>query len=389
MLRHPSLKVVLIEKEKSLGAHQSSHNSGVIHSGLYYQPGSKRAKLCVSGSQAMYAYCKEKGIPADRCGKVIVAVKESELERLEMLYKRGIENGVRGLRMIDGEELKRIEPHCYGLRAIHVPDTGIVDFGRVVHAMAKDATDMGAHVRVEFEADTFTDHKVGNHTGTHIASSTSKLQGPITVRHLITCAGQWSDRVARQSGGVEEPSIIPFRGDFLKLKPEHTHLVKGMIYPVPNPAFPFLGVHFTRRINGEVWLGPNAVLAFARAGYKFSDFNLRDLWEAARHPGLRKLVWKHLRYGLGELYRDLVPAAYLEHLKPYMPSLTIEQITSGPSGVRAQAIMPDGKLVEDFVFDIPAGRSTLHVRNAPSPAATSSLTVAKEVVETAEAKLGG
>jgi len=381
--------VILFEKEQKLGAHQSSHNSGVIHSGLYYAPGSKRAKLCVSGSQAMYDYCEKHHILAEQCGKVIVAVKEDELPRLEILYKRGIENGVRGLRLLNPTELRQIEPHCFGLQAIHVPETGIVDFSTVVDSFAKDAVKMGATIKLNFEANSLEDFAVDGQVGTKVGGKDSKDK--ISVKHLITCAGLWADRVALLSGGSSDPAIIPFRGDFLQLKLGHTHLVKGMIYPVPNPAFPFLGVHFTRRTNGEVWLGPNAILAFSRAGYNFTDFNLKDLYEAVIHPGLRKLVAKHWKFGLGEMYRDLVPSAYLEHLKPYMPHLTIDQIEipkAWRGGVRAQAISSDGKLVEDFIFDTPPDKSVLHVRNAPSPAATSSLSIAKEIVDTAEEKLG-
>eukprot|EP01112_Ceratiomyxa_fruticulosa_P014644 TRINITY_DN4211_c0_g2_i1.p1 TRINITY_DN4211_c0_g2~~TRINITY_DN4211_c0_g2_i1.p1 ORF type:complete len:340 (-),score=51.69 TRINITY_DN4211_c0_g2_i1:39-1058(-) len=328
----------------------------------------------------MYKYCEEKGIKTDRCGKVIVAVKDEELPRIEALYKRGIENGVKGLKMLDAQELKEKEPHCFGIKAIHVPGTGIVDFSQVVESYANDAKKMGAEVKLSFEAEHFTPHVVNGHRGMKV---TSKGGSSVTFRYLITTAGCWSDRLAVKTGGSPEPAIVPFRGDFLKLKPQFNNLVKGMIYPIPNPAFPFLGVHFTRRINGEVWLGPNAVLATSRSGYSFKDFDLKDMCDAAMHPGLRSLVTKHFFFGLGELYRDIFPSAYLEHLKPYMPHLTIDQITEGPSGVRAQAISPDGKLVEDFVFDTPAGSNTLHVRNASSPAATSSLVIGRKIVDTA------
>jgi 2-hydroxyglutarate dehydrogenase len=338
LLRYPHLKVVLLEKEEKLGLHQSSHNSGVIHSGLYYLPGSKRAKLCVTGSDLMYKYIKEPGIPFDRCGKVIVAVRSDELPRLDMLYKRGIENGVPDLRMLNSVELQNIEPFCKGLRAIHVPGTGITNYGKVVQALAEDAVSLGCEIICNFNATIFHHSSLGHTSGTLVKASSSGRS--FFVNHLITCPGLYADRVARAAGGQSEPAIIPFRGDFLKLKPDHSHMVRGMIYPVPNPAFPFLGVHFTRRTNGEVWLGPNAVLGFAREGYNWATINVRDMLEAVKHQGLRKLAVKHFKFGLGELYRDIVPSAYLEHLTPYMPELTLNHVDTSakPSGVRAQAI---------------------------------------------------
>eukprot|EP01133_Synstelium_polycarpum_P007504 gene7504-8780_t len=380
LMRSPHLKVAVLDKESQLGAHQSSHNSGVIHCGIYYTPGSAKARLCVKGLDLMYEYCETNNLPVDRCGKVIVAVRSEELPLLDRLYQRGLANGIKGLRMIDPVELKKIEPEITGIAAIHSPNTGIVDYHAVTMSFGRDIQRMGGDIHLNFEANNFVHHPENN-----TITITSAAGESLNARYIITCAGLYSDRVSKLAFGGDEPTIVPFRGHFLKFKDQHKGLIKGMVYPVPNPAFPFLGVHFTKKINGEVWLGPNAVLATDRQGYSYTDMNLRDMWESLLHPGLRKLVMKHWKYGTMEFIRDVFPWAFLQLLKPYMPQITMDQVVSGGSGVRAMAISTNGSLVEDFVFDTPSnGAPVLHCRNLPPPAATSSLAIAIEIIDQAQ-----
>jgi (S)-2-hydroxyglutarate dehydrogenase len=376
--RHPQLRLVVLEKEAVLCKHQTGHNSGVIHSGIYYAPDSLKAKLCTRGRRALLEYCERKGIEYRLVGKLIVATDDSELPRLEDLMQRGTANAIEGLQMLDARGIAEREPHCRGIRAIFSPVTGIVDFGIVARSFGDDIRSAGGEI----------------HTGRRLTSierrgATIVLQttgGEYEAKRVITCAGLQSDRLARLTGGKPDPKIVPFRGDYLILKPEKRYLVRGNIYPVPDPAFPFLGVHFTPRMNGEVWLGPNAVLAFAREGYSFGSINLGDLLETVTYPGFLKLASKYASMGLGETYRDLVRRAYVRALKRYIPELRTEDTLAGPSGVRAQAMMTNGALVDDFVFD--GAPDVVHVRNAPSPAATSALAIGDYIADDAGARFG-
>jgi (S)-2-hydroxyglutarate dehydrogenase len=376
LLRHPKLKVVVVDKEPQVGVHQTGHNSGVIHSGIYYAPGSLKAKLCTQGSREMYAFCAERGIPTERCGKVIVAITEDELPRLENLHQRGLANGVEGLEMVGPERLNELEPHCVGVKALWSPNTGIVNYTLVNAAYAADVQGAGAELLLGREV-----------TGLETRADGMTLAtsgGDIEARHVVACGGLYADHLARLTGGASEPQIVPFRGDYWMLKPHCRHLARNLIYPVPDPSFPFLGVHFTRRIeDGSVWLGPNAVLAFAREGYKRLHVQSHELLEALRYPGFQRLAAKYWKTGLAEMIRDFSKTAFLRSLQKYVPSLNASDLEPGPSGVRAQALAPDGTLVDDFVFDV-QGTQVIHVRNAPSPAATSSLAIARLIADKAD-----
>jgi L-2-hydroxyglutarate oxidase LhgO len=369
------MRLGVLDKEPSIGQHQSGHNSGVLHSGIYYAPGSLKAKLCVQGQRELYAYCEQKGIRTDRCGKVIVASNDSELPRLENLLQRGQANGVEGLELIGPERLREIEPHCTGVKAIWSPNTGIVDFNRVNRAYAEDVQSSGGDVLPGYGVE-----KISDRPGRVVLETTA---GEVEAQHVIACAGLHADRVARLTGGPPDPRIVPFRGDYWVLRPDRRDLAHNLIYPVPDPAFPFLGVHFTRRMDdGSVWLGPNAVLAFAREGYRRLDFRPRDLAEALAFRGFQRLAGKFWQTGLQEMVRDFSKEAFLKSLQVYVPELTMADLLPGPSGVRAQALAADGSLVDDFVFNT-QGNRIVHVRNAPSPGATSSLAIARTIADTA------
>jgi L-2-hydroxyglutarate oxidase LhgO len=372
--RHPRLKLANVEKEDAYNRHQTGHNSGVIHSGIYYKPGSLKAKLCVEGRTLARAYCDEKGIPYRMVGKLIVATEPSELGRLQDLYVRGQQNGIDGLELLDAHQIEDREPYCRGLRAIFSPVTGIVDWGAVSGHYAEDVRQAGA--------DMYLGHEVTAIARKSGVSTISTSKGEIQTKSVITCGGLYSDRLAQMTRGARDPKIVPFRGDYLILKPGKEHLVSGNIYPVPDPAFPFLGVHFTPRMDGTIWLGPNAVLAFAREGYNFWDINAPELWDALTYPGFLKLAKNYWQLGAGEMYRDLVRAEYVKALQRYIPSLTPDDTLPGPSGVRAQAMAADGSMVDDFVFEGSDG--VVHVRNAPSPAATSSLAIGNYIADDAE-----
>src|SRR5919202_4323542 len=373
--RHPGLRLAVLDKEPKVGQHQTGHNSGVIHSGIYYTPGSLKARLCVEGSRNIYAYCEEKGIPTDRCGKVIVASTEDEIPRLENIYQRGQASGVEGLELIGPERLREIEPHCVGVKAIWSPNTGIVDYARVTLAYADDVQASGGEVLPGYEVLGFQER------GSTVVLRTTA--GEVESRYVVACAGLHADRLARLTGAPPDPRIVPFRGDYWVLRPDRKHLARNLIYPVPDPAFPFLGVHFTRRIDdGAVWLGPNAVLAFAREGYQRLDWRPRDPGETLRYSGFQKLATRYWRMGLDEMVRDFSKAAFLRSLQKYVPELEMAELLQGPSGVRAQALGRDGQLVDDFVFNT-QGR-IVHVRNAPSPGATSSLAIGRLIADTAD-----
>ncbi|ACZ43264.1 FAD dependent oxidoreductase [Thermobaculum terrenum ATCC BAA-798] len=371
--RHPALRLAVLDKEEQIAQHQTGHNSGVIHSGIYYAPGSLKAKLCVSGKQKLIQFCQEHDIPYELCGKIIVATTEEELPRLQNIYERGLANGVPGVELIGPERIREIEPECEGIRAIWSPTTGIVDFGRVALAYADEVQARGGEI--------LTGHEVFDIKQQDGVYNLETSRGVVASKYIVSCAGLYADRIAEMTGAPKYPKIVPFRGDYYVLRPEKRHLVRGLIYPVPDPRFPFLGVHFTRRMDGEVWLGPNAVLAFAREGYRRTDFNARDLLEAVTYRGFGLLAWRYWRMGLEEMYRDFSKVAFLAALKRYVPAIRAEDMLPGPSGVRAQALAPDGSLVDDFVFN--RSGNALHVRNAPSPAATSSLAIGEVIAATA------
>jgi 2-hydroxyglutarate dehydrogenase len=378
LARHPHLKLVVLEKEDVLSKHQTGHNSGVIHSGIYYAPGSLKAKLCTEGRRSLWEYCDAKHIAYKQVGKLIVATEESELDRLDGLMQRGIANGIEGLEIVDAAGIMAREPHCRGIKAIFSPVTGIVDYGVVARSYGEDILAAGGEIFVNREV--LGIDRIGGESILHTSA------GEVNARYVITCGGLMSDRLAKMTGGAGDPKIVPFRGDYLILKPEKRDLVRGNIYPVPDPAFPFLGVHFTPRMNGDVWLGPNAVLAFAREGYSFGTINPRDLFETLTYPGFIKLASKYMGMGMGEMYRDVVRSAYVGALQRYIPELKVEDTLAGPSGVRAQAMNIDGSMVDDFVFD--GDRDVVHVRNAPSPAATSSLAIGRFVADDADTRFG-
>jgi (S)-2-hydroxyglutarate dehydrogenase len=373
--RRPGLRLAIIDKEHRIGAHQTGHNSGVIHSGIYYAPGSLKARLCVAGAREIYAYCERNGIPTEACGKVIVATDESELGRLQDLFERGKANGVGGLEMIGPERLREIEPHCAGIRGLWSPCTGIVDYSRVAERYALDVREAGGEVHTGREL-----HGL-RVLGDGVVLATTA--GEVEAHRVITCAGLYADRVAKLSGGASEPRVVPFRGDYWQLRPQARHLCRNLIYPVPDPAFPFLGVHGTRRIgSGEVWLGPNAVLAFAREGYRRFDVRPRDLAQSLANRGFRRLARRYWRMGAAEMWRDYSKRAFWKSIRRYLPDVTLDDMIPGPSGVRAQALAPSGALVDDFIVD-QQGDRILHVRNAPSPAATSSLAIGRLIADTA------
>jgi (S)-2-hydroxyglutarate dehydrogenase len=371
--RFPRLRLLLVEKEDGVARHQSGHNSGVIHSGIYYKPGSLKARLCVAGAAAMIEFCREHAIPHRVCGKVIVATNEAELPRLEELRLRGVANGLKDLRVIGAEELRKIEPHARGLRALLVPSTAITDF-RIVSE--KYAELIGAQGGTVLTAAAVTGLK---RNADEVAVETSR--GTFSTSFLINCAGLFSDRISRMAGDDPHVMIVPFRGEYYALIPERASLVRALIYPVPDPRFPFLGVHFTRRVSGRVDAGPNAVLASRREGYRHTDISLRDLASSLAFPGFWRMTTKHWRSGCDEFRRSLSKRAFVRALQKLVPEVREEDMISGGSGVRAQAIRRDGTLVDDF--QIVPSRRMLHVLNVPSPAATASLLIARTIVDMA------
>ena len=372
--RRPDLKLAVVDKEDDVSKHQTGHNSGVIHSGIYYAPGSLKATLCVQGVKQLVQFCDEHDIPYDLCGKVIVATKEKELPGLQKLYERGVANGVPGVEIIGPERLKELEPHVTGIKAIYSPKTGITDYVKVAKAYADEVRGMGGDILLGREV-TDVDRR-----GDTVTVRTTK--GDVQGSYLISCAGLFADRVARMTGGARAPQIVPFRGDYYELAPEKSYLINNLIYPVPDPEFPFLGVHFTRHINGDRSLGPNAVLAFAREGYKKFDIKPKELGEALSYGGFQKMAAMYWKMGLGEYWRDFNKQAFVKSLQVYVPEIQPEDCHPGPAGVRAQAIQANGKMVDDFIFA--TGNGMLHVRNAPSPAATASIAISGEIVNKAE-----
>lgn len=371
--RFPPLRLLILEKEDRVARHQSGHNSGVIHSGVYYKPGSLKARLCVTGAAAMVEFCREHGIPHEVCGKVIVATSVDELPRLENLRQRGEANGLTGLRLIGPEELREIEPHARGLQALVVPSTGITDYALVCEKYAELISNAGGTVLLLAPATRI------RRTSDEIIVETPRAA--YSTSALINCAGLHSDRICRMAGDDPGVMIVPFRGEYYDLRPERASLVKALIYPVPDPRFPFLGVHFTRRISGKVDAGPNAVLALAREGYRHTDINLHDLATSIAFPGFWRMARQHWRNGLDEWRRSLSKSVFVRALQRMVPDITEADLVPGGSGVRAQALKPDGALVDDFQF-VPSDE-ILHVLNVPSPAATASLTISKEIIDLA------
>ena len=365
LAERPGLRLVILEKEARLASHQTGHNSGVIHSGIYYKPGSHKARLCVEGARLMKQFCAEHGIRVDPIGKVIVATSEAELPRLQALFERGTANGVQGLALLDRDQLREIEPHAAALRAIHSPATSIVDYGEVAQALARDLLTQGTVIR--------TGARVTAIQRTDSGFDLSTGSGPIQARRLVNCAGLYSDVVARLAGARPGVRIIPFRGEYYMIRPERHDLVRGLIYPVPDPEFPFLGVHFTRTVHGDVEAGPNAVLAFAREGYRFGRIHLRELAGTLGYRGFWSMARRYWRTGSYEMYRSLSKAAFVQALQRLLPEIGPADITPGGAGVRAQAVAEDGSLVDDF--RIARSTDAIHVLNAPSPAATASLAI--------------
>jgi (S)-2-hydroxyglutarate dehydrogenase len=367
---HPRLKLAVVEKEPEVAQHQTGHNSGVIHSGIYYRPGSLKASLCVLGAHHLVRFCRENAVPFEICGKLVVATDPSELPRLQELHRRGSANSVPGLRLLEPSEARSLEPHTRCLQALHVPTTGIVSFQQVAQAYAKGFTSAGGKVFLGRRVEAIR----VNPSGIHLITS----QGELRSRFIINCAGLYADRVALMAGASIPCQIVPFRGEYYQIRPEKSHLVRGLIYPVPDPRFPFLGVHFTRMIDGKVEAGPNAVLAWAREGYKKTDIAWHELIEIFKWKGFWRLASRYWGPGCKEMVRSYSKARFTKALQRLIPEITQEDLLPGGSGVRAQALGNDGALLDDFT--IVQQERMLHVLNAPSPAATSSLAIAEYLV---------
>ena len=373
---YPDMSVTLFEKETQLAQHQTGHNSGVLHSGIYYKPGSLKAKNCAAGRQAILDFCAGEGIPTHICGKVIVAVDEADAQRLAALYERAQANGI-PCEQIGPERLHEIEPHAAGIKAVYLPNAGVVDFRQVCRRLAARIQEQGGRVLTHTEV-TGLNEAVEGVTITSTA-------GAFSARYVINCAGLHSDRLARLAHAASPARIIPFRGEYYVLRPQAEHLCRSLIYPVPDPRFPFLGVHFTRTAWGQVECGPNAVLAFAREGYRKSDINLRDLSETLAYSGFIRMVARHWRMGVGEMVRSYNKAAFVRALQRMIPELQAGDLEPAPAGVRAQAVAPDGSMLDDFAFA--ETRRMIHVLNAPSPAATAALSIGRSIVEKLAARL--
>ena len=374
----PDAVVTVLDKEDRIAAHQTGHNSGVAHAGLYYTPGSLKATLCRRGIGMLKDFCAERDLPYDECGKVVVARTDAEVGPLREIERRATANGVPGLRWLTADALGEIEPHVAGVAGLHSPHTAIVDFAAVARAVADDVIEAGGTVLLGFAVTKIRASGAGDTVTVYGATSThAGAAAELTFDRLVVCAGLQSDRMARLAGDTGGPAIVPFRGEYYRLVPERGHLVRGLIYPVPDPRYPFLGVHFTRRVDGMVDVGPNAVLALAREGYRPRDVALGDLWETLRWPGFRRLAVRHWRTGLREIYGSVSKRAFVAAARGFVPELTARDVVPAPAGVRAQAVDPDGSLVDDFRI----GRRgpVVTVRNAPSPGATSSFAIAEHI----------
>jgi (S)-2-hydroxyglutarate dehydrogenase len=372
--RNPRASVCVLEREAEIGTHQTGHNSGVIHAGVYYVPGSLKARLCVEGAREMYEYCERRGIAHEPCGKVIVATDASELRRLDELERRGRANGVPGLRRIDAAGIEELEPHARGIAGLHSPRTGIADFAAVARSYARDILDTGATVATGCGVQ-----------AVNVAGRSLRLthtHGRTEAGHAVFCAGAWADRLAVAAGASPDPRIVPFRGAYLRLTPERRHLVRSLIYPVPDPSLPFLGVHLTKHIDGDILIGPTALMVGARDAYSLATVHRRDLLDTLAWPGTWRLLANWWRIGVTELRNAALRSAFVHAAARYVPDLQVGDVRPAFAGIRAQALARDGKLVDDFVFS--HTERALHVRNAPSPAATSSLAIARYVADEAE-----
>jgi L-2-hydroxyglutarate oxidase len=370
-LKNPDSKILILEKENDVALHQSGHNSGVIHSGIYYKPGSLKAKNCIEGYNSVINFAEKHGIRYDLCGKIIVASSQEELPLLDNIYKRGVENGLQNLKYLSREEFREIEPHCEGVKAIKVPQTGIIDYPGIAKKIKELFEELGGEVRFNNEVKNIIDK------GSEIIVNTNISE--FKTKKLISCAGLYSDKITKMTNEKNDVVIIPFRGEYYKIKDEKKHLVKHLIYPVPDPSFPFLGVHFTRMIDGNIEAGPNAVLAFKKEGYHFFDFNFSETMQTMLWPGFRKIVAKYGKTGMGEMHRSLSKSAFTKALQKLLPEIQENDLVAGGSGVRAQACDRNGGLIDDF--DIVKNGNIIHVRNAPSPAATSCLSIGNKISE--------
>ncbi|MEX0648278.1 MAG: L-2-hydroxyglutarate oxidase [Balneolaceae bacterium] len=375
---YPGASILVLEKEAEVAAHQTGNNSGVIHSGIYYEPGSYKARNCVDGRHQIIQFCREYNIAHDVCGKVIVASDESEVPKLRSIYNRGMENGIENIRLIDREELLDIEPYVRGVEAIHVPCAGIVDFTAVCKMLHQKLIESGN--AVQFNCPVQSTHRTNGCLTIRTGGETYK------TLYMINCAGLYSDHVARSAGISSPVQIVPFRGEYFELTPEAEKKVNGLIYPLPNPEFPFLGVHFTRMANGGVECGPNAVFSFKREGYKKTSFDLKETIETVNFPGFWKLAGRHWKMGLDEIYRSFSKKGFLKNLQKLIPSIQPGDLTGSPSGVRAMALQPNGEILDDFYFE--TTDREIHVLNAPSPAATAGLAIGDEIVGKAKQCFG-
>ena len=375
--KHPKLKLAVLEKETSLAKHQTGHNSGVLHTGIYYKPGSLKAINCRNGKKAMEQFCKEQGIEHELCGKIIVALNDEEIPRMQNIFQRGQENGV-NCKIISREEMLEIEPHVAGVQAIHVPECGIVNYKQV-------CLRLGEIIQEKEENKIFLGQQVTKirNMATSLVVETDKQQ--IECKHLINCGGLHSDKLTKLGGQPPPAKIIPFKGEYFELKEDAKHLCKNLIYPVPDPAFPFLGVHFTRMIDGTVECGPNAVLAFGREAYRKFDLNLKDLLESITYPGFQKMAIKHWKMGWGEMWRSYNKGAFVKALRRLIPEIEASHLVSAPAGIRAQAVSPRGALVDDFLIE--SNDRIINVCNAPSPAATASLNIGSTIMAQLEARI--
>jgi L-2-hydroxyglutarate oxidase len=365
----PGIRLVVLEKEAKVGQHQTGHNSGVVHTGVYYKPGSLKAQLCVEGLRKMRAFCETEELAYEQYGKVLVAVDEGEIPALEEIHRRGVANGVEGLRQLDPAGIREYEPHAIGVAGLHVPGTASVDFQQIAEAMARRLEKQGAAVRLNAEALSITN------SGSQINITTTA--GDVQAGYLVNCAGLQCDRVARMAGADPHVQIVPFRGEYYEIKDERAYLVNGMIYPVPDPRFPFLGVHFTKTVTGEVEAGPNAVLALSREGYRWGSLDTGDFWETLRNPGLWVVARKYWKTGIGEMVRSASSRAFVAALQRLVPAIRVEDVVRAGAGVRAQAMDRQGNLLDDFAIE--ESPRALHVLNAPSPAATASLAIGEHL----------
>ena len=377
--RRPGARIVVVEKENRVAVHQTGHNSGVVHAGIYYKPGSLKALLCTRGGAMLREYCAERRLPYDECGKLVVAVTPDDVTRLDALAARAGVNLVPGLRRVGPEEIREIEPHGTGLAALYSPRTAITDYVRIAESFAEDIVAAGGEVRFTFPVTRVTQAAGG--------LAVTSPAGEVQVDQLIVCAGIQSDLVAGLAGDTAAPRIIPFRGEYMRVKPHKSDMVRGLIYPVPDPRYPFLGVHYTRRVDGTLEVGPNAVLATAREGYRRRDLSMKDLYGIASWPGAWKMAGKHWRTGIKEMYGSFSMRAYMKAARHYVPGIGVQDVVRAGAGVRAQALDRDGSLVDDF--RIHRLGAVTAIRNAPSPAATSSMAIAEHVMDVIEGRSAG